>query len=70
MAEQLRALAQALALVAEALGAAVVLVALVRGVWLYLRDLLGREGDKPRLYVSVGWGGSRLETSLRSDAWS
>jgi len=71
MAEQLRSIAQALSLVAEAIGAAVVLVALVRGVWMYLRDLIGRDkGPFPRESIRLDVGRSlalALEFLLAAD---
>ena len=70
LAEGLRWLAQSLALVAEAIGAVVVAVALVRAAWRYARDLVGQVEPFPRERIRLGVGRSlvlALEFLLAAD---
>ncbi len=70
LAEWLRWLAQALALVAEAFGAVVVAVALARAAWRYARDLVSWSEPFPRERIRLGVGRSlalALEFLLAAD---
>lgn len=70
LAEWLRALAEGLALVAEAIGAVVVAVALARAVWRYARDLISRAEPFPHERIRLGVGRSlalALEFLLAAD---
>ncbi len=70
LAEWLRWLAEVLALAAEAIGAVVIAVALVRAAWRYARDLVSWSEPFPRERIRLGVGRSlalALEFLLAAD---
>ncbi len=70
IAEYFRSGAELLALIAEAIGALVVAVALVRAAWRYGRDLIGQVEPFPREHIRLSVGRSlalALEFLLAAD---
>lgn len=68
--EWFREIARLLSVIAEMFGAVVVLIALVRAAWGYLRDLVGQVERFPRESIRLGLGRSlvlALEFLLAAD---